>query len=115
MDDMGGDLLGQAEQFLKNGNKQAALPLLMEYARRNPGVARGWWMLSFAVTDPRQQIECLERVLRIDPNSIQAQTQLQKIRGESEPKTHPTEFDRSPEKTPNPSSQPVISQTPKGK
>jgi peroxiredoxin len=114
MDEMGGDLL-QAEQFLKDGNKQAALPLLMEYVRRNPGLARGWWVLSFAVADPQQQIECLERVLRIDPNSVQAQTRLQKIRGESESQSHLTEPDRSPEKTLNPPSQPVLSQTPKVK
>jgi peroxiredoxin len=81
MDNMGGDLLQQAEQFLKDGNKQSALPLLVEYIRRNPNSARGWWMLSFAVSDPQKQIECVERILQMDPGNASARARLEKLKG----------------------------------
>jgi peroxiredoxin len=80
MDAMGGDLLQQAEQFLRDGNKEAALPILMEYVRRNPDNARAWWMLGFTVTDPKQQMECLERVLRLAPENTRARDRLHKLK-----------------------------------
>jgi peroxiredoxin len=81
MANMGGDLLEQAENFLKSGNKQAALPILMEYVKQNPNSARGWWVLSFAVSDPARQVECLERVLRLAPQNGKARERLEKLKG----------------------------------
>jgi peroxiredoxin len=79
MDQSGGNLLQRAETLLREGNRQAALPLLAEYLKERPNSARGWWMLSLAVTDPRQQIECMERVLLIDPNYAPARARLEKL------------------------------------
>jgi peroxiredoxin len=92
MDDMGGDLLQQAEQFLKDGNKQSALAILVEHVRKHPNSARGWWLLGFTVAERSQQIECMERVIRIDPNHVPAQIRLQTLKREGEPETHLTEF-----------------------
>lgn len=79
VNDSGMSLLEQAEELLRAGKRQAALPLLAEYLQGHPNSARGWWMLSLAVTDLRQQIDCMERVLVIDPNYGPAQARLDKL------------------------------------
>ena len=53
VNDSGMSLLEQAEELLRAGKRQAALPLLAEYLQGHPNSARGWWMLSLAVTDLR--------------------------------------------------------------
>ncbi len=73
--------LQQAEQLLREGKKQEARTLLVGYVRSNPSSTRGWWMLSFALTDPKQQIDCVERVLRLDPNYAPARARLEKLKG----------------------------------
>lgn len=73
--------LQHAEQLLREGRKQEARTVLVEYVRGRPSSTRGWWMLSFALTDPKQQIECVERVLRLDPNYTPAHARLEKLKG----------------------------------
>lgn len=73
--------LQQAEQLLREGKKQEARTLLVGYVRSNPSSTRGWWMLSFALTDSKQQIDCVERVLRLDPNYAPARARLEKLKG----------------------------------
>ncbi|MBI5954069.1 MAG: TlpA family protein disulfide reductase [Chloroflexi bacterium] len=73
--------LQNAEQFLREGRKQEARLTLVEYVRGNPSSTRGWWMLSFVLTDPRQQIECVEHVLRLDSNYAPARSRLEKLKG----------------------------------
>jgi cytochrome c biogenesis protein CcmG, thiol:disulfide interchange protein DsbE len=72
--------LQQAEQLLREGRKQEARTVLVGCVRSNPSSTRGWWMLSFALTDPKQQIDCVERVLRLDPNYAPAHARLQKLK-----------------------------------
>lgn len=74
------ELLQKAEQFLREGNKQQAAPLLEEYLRGNINSARGWWALSFAVSEVEEQIECVERVLKLSPSHTAAQARLEKLR-----------------------------------
>ena len=81
MNDTGGNLLKQAEGYLREGKKQSALPLLAEHLRQFPDSAKGWWMMSFAAPDSATQIECVERVLEIAPNNTPARTRLEKLRG----------------------------------
>jgi peroxiredoxin len=83
MNDMGGNFLQQAEQLLKSGNRQAALPILTEYLRQNPGSERAWWMLSFAINDSKKQLECVRRVLQINPQNSAALARLEKLKGGS--------------------------------
>jgi peroxiredoxin len=73
--------LQQAEQLLREGKKQEARAVLVGYVRSNPSSTRGWWMLSFALTDSKQRIECVERVLRLDPNYTPAHARLEKLKG----------------------------------
>lgn len=70
------------EQLLREGKKQEALPLLAGYLQQNPNSAQGWWLLGLTVSDPKRQIECMERVLLIDPASVLAQAQLEKLKEE---------------------------------
>lgn len=70
------------EQLLREGKKQEALPLLAGYLQQNPNSVQGWWLLGLTVSDPKRQIECMERVLLIDPASVLAQAQLEKLKEE---------------------------------
>ena len=70
------------EKLLREGKKQEALPLLAGYLQQNPNSAQGWWLLGLTVSDTKQQIECMERVLLIDPTSVIAQVRLEKLREE---------------------------------
>jgi peroxiredoxin len=74
--------LQHAEQLLREGGKQEARTVLVEYVRGHPASTRGWWMLSFALTDPKQQVECVERVLRLDPNYAPAHARLVKLKND---------------------------------
>ncbi|MBI3150838.1 MAG: redoxin domain-containing protein [Chloroflexi bacterium] len=76
-----GNDLQHVEQLLHEGKKQEALPFLAEHIRQHPDSVRGWWLLSFAIPDEKKQIECVERVLRIDPNSSRALARLEKLKG----------------------------------
>jgi peroxiredoxin len=60
--------------------------LLAEYLQQYPNSARGWWMLGLAVADPRQQIDCMERVLDIDPDYAPAHARLEKLKQLLEPR-----------------------------
>ena len=74
--------LQSVERLLKEGRKQEALSLLAGYLQQNPNSAQGWWLLGLTVSDPARQIECMERVLLIDPASVLAQVRLEKLREE---------------------------------
>ncbi|CAG0992399.1 Thiol-disulfide oxidoreductase ResA [Anaerolineales bacterium] len=78
-----------AEQLLREGKKQEARTLLVGYVRNNPSSIRGWWMLSFALTDPKQQIDCVERVLRLNPNYSPARARLEKLKRSVQPSVSP--------------------------
>jgi len=85
------DLLQQAEKLLREGRKQSALPLLAEYLSGHPDSVRAWWMLSYAVPDQKRQIDCLEKILQIEPGNHAAQTRLEKIKAAqpSQPRISP--------------------------
>ncbi len=76
----GEDSLKYAEQLLQEGKVLEARAVLVEYVQHNPSSERGWWQLSFTLTDPKQQIDCMERVLRIDPNSTLAQSRMDTLK-----------------------------------
>jgi peroxiredoxin len=92
MAEQSNQILQNAEQFLREGRKQEARLTLVEYVRGHPSSTRGWWMLSFALTDPKQQIDCVERVLRLDPNYAPARSRLEKLKGNLTPQTAVSPF-----------------------
>ncbi len=72
------DPLKQAQEFLRTGQVPKAQRLLVDYVRQNPNSEQGWYLLSQAVTDPKRRIDCLQRVLRLNPANVEAQQQLVK-------------------------------------
>jgi len=79
------DALRRAEDYLQAGKPQLARPILLEYVRQNPTSEQGWLLLSQAVTDQSQKIDCLQRVLRINPANAEAQTRLTGLLSPPEP------------------------------
>ncbi len=73
------DALRRAEDYLQAGKPQLAQSLLTEFVRQNPASERGWLLLSQAVTGQSQKIDCLQRVLRINPANAEAQTRLTRL------------------------------------
>lgn len=78
-------LLQQAEEYMKNGRRESAIPLLAGHLQKSPDSVRAWWLLSLAVSNPTQQIDCLERILKIDPDYSPARTRLEMLRAVSNP------------------------------
>ena len=102
------DTLQHAEQLLREGRKQEARTVLVEYVQSHPSSTRGWWLLSFALTEPKQQMECLERVLRIEPGNIPARTRLLKLKSDVAPQPVSSSFEQSSAKPETPRSSPVV-------
>jgi peroxiredoxin len=81
MQERGGNSLYSVEQLIQAGQRQAALQSLAAYLKNNPNSVQAWWLLSQAVTEEKQQVECLERVLKLNPGHIQARTRLARLKG----------------------------------
>jgi peroxiredoxin len=77
------DFLQQAEKALHDGNVQQARALLVEFIKTNPRSDRAWWLLSFAVAETGQQIDCLKRALQLNPAHAEARERLAKLSGPS--------------------------------
>ncbi len=69
-----------AEQLLQEGRRLEARSLLVRYIRQDTASAQGWWLLSRLVTDEKQQMDCLERVLMLDPDHSPARALLTKLK-----------------------------------
>jgi tetratricopeptide (TPR) repeat protein len=74
-----GNIILRIESLLQAGKKSEARDLLVDYLRFNPNSARAWWLMSRAVTDPAQEKDCLERLLRLDPANITARERLETL------------------------------------
>ena len=74
------DILQRIEGLLRAGKQQEARLLLMEYLKYNPSSAQAWWLMSQAVTDLDQQMDCLQRVLRLDPGNEPACEQFESLK-----------------------------------
>ena len=79
------DTLEQVEDLLRTGNKEDARRLLIGFLKEYPESAKGWWLMSFAVSDPDQQFECMERILAIHPNHRKALARMASLVRESQP------------------------------
>jgi peroxiredoxin len=64
--------LSRAMDLLRAKRLQEARPLLHTFLRQNPDSDTGWFLLSFAVAERQQQIECLQRALSINPKHTHA-------------------------------------------
>jgi hypothetical protein len=75
------DPLTAATQFVKNGRLEQAKEVLTRYLMQNPTSEQGWLLMSFVLVNAAQQKDCLERVLRINPNNTVAQSRLAHLLG----------------------------------
>jgi peroxiredoxin len=80
MQERDSNTLRYVEQLIQQGKKQDARQMLVAYFKRAPGSAQAWWLLSQLVVEESQQMDCLERVLRLDPDHTSAQICLAKLK-----------------------------------
>jgi hypothetical protein len=73
------DVIAQAQEYIRNQQLPKAQRLLVEHIKKNPNSEQAWYLLSTAVDDPGKQIECLQRVLRINPANKEAQARLMSV------------------------------------
>jgi tetratricopeptide (TPR) repeat protein len=74
------DLVHQAIAAAKAGRRGEARALLARVLRRNPQHVTAWLWMSGVVDSPQEQVECLRRVLAIDPENPVAQKGLASTR-----------------------------------
>lgn len=69
-------LFAQAVDALKAKKNNEARRLLIEVVRLNPRHEQGWLALASVLTDMTQAIDCLKRVLALNPNNATAKEWL---------------------------------------
>jgi hypothetical protein len=75
------DALTAATQMVKKGRLDQARETLMPYLMKNPSSEQAWLLMSYVLSDPAKQKDCLERVLKINPNNTVAQSKLARLLG----------------------------------
>lgn len=78
------ETLSQAADLLRAKKIDEARSLLTGFLRENPDSDAGWWLMSYAVSDPDQQVSCLKRVLLHYPNHSKARARLAVLTGETD-------------------------------
>jgi len=73
------DELRRAAAHLQTGQKGLALKVLSEYLKSHPDSDLGWLMLSYAISDPKQQRASVVRALRFNPGNTRARARLQEL------------------------------------
>ncbi|MBN2499737.1 MAG: hypothetical protein JXB38_03155 [Anaerolineales bacterium] len=71
--------LQRAIQLLKAGKPKEAQPILAEIVKNDPNNETAWFVLSLALSNPKQQIFALQRVLRLNPNHEKARSRLDQL------------------------------------
>lgn len=77
---MAADELKQAASLIRAGRGGEARPILARFLQANPASEDGWLLLSMVLRDRQQRIDCLQRVLRLNPGNavaLERLTQLQ--------------------------------------
>lgn len=71
--------LVQAYNWIKEGNKHQAEQILISLLAAHPQNADAWWLMANALSDPQEQQEALEEVLKLRPNDEKARKMLARI------------------------------------
>jgi hypothetical protein len=74
--------LRRAYDYVKQGNKQAAQPILVEVLKRDSEIEQAWLLLSLVVDDPKRQVYALRQVVRLNPGNEKARDRLFRLTGE---------------------------------
>jgi len=103
------ELLQEALSAIQRGDNTLAKQLLSQALIQDPNNEATWMLMSNMVDDVRMKRNCLERVLAINPNNIDASTALTRLntsplspvtRGERDKPIYPSNFDKIPPFTP---------------
>ena len=76
------ELIQQAFEAGKAGDKESAKKLLSQVVKQDPQNARAWYLLSQVVDKDEQATYCLEKALEANPDNIRVAQRLQQIRTE---------------------------------
>lgn len=74
------DRLLDAMELVKSDRQSEALPILRDLIREDSNFEDAWLWMSLAVDEMDQSIICLDNVLRINPDNLQASTALYHLR-----------------------------------
>jgi len=74
-------LIQEAATLIRNRQFDEAADILGAFLQENPESENGWFLLSYAVSEPQKKEQCLERVLNINPNNARARERLLKLQG----------------------------------
>ncbi len=80
---MSNEILKQAYQLIRDGNKADAIKLLTPLLKADRDNKNGWWLLANATSKPEQVEYALKNVLRIDPHHAQAQAKLDQLQADT--------------------------------
>ena len=83
------DLLRQAITAIKSGDKALGKQLLVQVLEQDSRNEHAWLWLSQCVTSHEQKLDCIKRVLEINPNSTVAQKELARLQTLSQIKAQP--------------------------
>ncbi|NDJ87064.1 MAG: tetratricopeptide repeat protein [Chloroflexi bacterium] len=81
---MADEYLQHAVAAAKSGNRPRAIDLIKQHIRQYPTDERGWWALARLTDDSKIKEQCLQRVLRLNPNHEKARALLQVINTSSD-------------------------------
>jgi Tol biopolymer transport system component len=104
--------LQEVVRLIKAGNVQAGHRQLREILEANPNDADAWYLASLLTNNPDHSRSALERVLKINPQHVQAQAKLNKLPDKSHsaspgPVPKPQKPSQPPKITPIPHSEKV--------
>ncbi|MBM3146188.1 MAG: hypothetical protein FJ010_14685 [Chloroflexi bacterium] len=73
-------LLREAIALMQARQPREANAILAQYLRIHPNSEEGWLLLSYVVQEPGEKLDCLQRVLEINPKNHLAKERIEKLR-----------------------------------
>ena len=92
------DLLRHAISAIKSGDKALGKKLLVQVLEQDSKNEFAWLWLSQCVTSHEQKLDCIKRVLEINPNNATAQKELARLQTLSQIKAQPQPAQSKPTK-----------------
>lgn len=75
-------LLREARRAINRGDNDAAKKLLVQLLKSDPLNEKGWLWMTAVVDDPQLKMNCLKRILEVNPLNEAAQRGMAKLRAE---------------------------------
>ncbi len=98
MGNLNDDLIQKAIVAARSGNKIEAKKYLADALQNDNRDIRAWYLLSQVIEKYEQKIYCLEKVLEIQPDNLQARQRLQELK-ELTPQELPEVMQAQPSRT----------------